>query len=114
MFPPGLPGIGLLFLRASVAIALLVECFYHATSVWTQGSALLLSISLLAGFLTPIAATIGLLLHALCWSTLGLDSTAVAAMVSLDMFALAFLGPGAYSVDASRFGRRQLVLPPKG
>jgi hypothetical protein len=33
-------------------------------------------------------------------------------VLSLDALALALLGPGAYSVDSRRFGRRLVVLPP--
>ncbi|HEX7157480.1 MAG TPA: hypothetical protein VF214_00590 [Edaphobacter sp.] len=114
MFPRGWPGIALLFLRSSVAIALLVEGLCHRKDLagWIQGAALGLSISLFAGYLTPIAATIALLFHALIWFTMGAGSAAVASIVSLDVIALALLGPGGYSVDAARFGRRVVVLPP--
>ncbi len=37
------------------------------------------------------------------------------AMASLDALALAWLGPGAYSIDAYRFGRRVTGAPqPRG
>jgi hypothetical protein len=114
MFPPGWPGIGLLFLRSSVAIALLLEgcCHRQHPPSWMQGAAILLSIALLAGYLTPIAAAIGLLLHALIWSRLGAGNATIAIVVSLDVIALALLGPGAYSIDCFRFGRRVVVVPP--
>jgi len=113
MFPSGWPGIGLLFLRSSAAMALLVEVNgpREDVPVWIKSAAIVLSVTLFAGYLTPVAAAIGLLLHGLIWLTLGGGSAAIVIIVSLDIIALALLGPGAYSVDASRFGRRVFVLP---
>ena len=34
------------------------------------------------------------------------------AFAVLDALALVLIGPGAYSIDARRFGRRLVVLPP--
>jgi hypothetical protein len=113
MFPQGLPGIGLLVLRFSVAISLLIDDYSHrqGLSGAFHAAAILLSIALLAGYLTPVATAIGLLLHGLIWFKLGGGWGAVDLIVSLDMIALALLGPGGYSVDAFRFGRRVVVLP---
>ena len=64
MFPSGVPGIGLLFLRSSVAVGLLLEGpFSFPLSGWIHGAAIVLSIGLLIGYLTPVASVIGLLLH---------------------------------------------------
>jgi len=114
MFPPGWPGFGLLLLRCSVAIGLLIEVFAdrQGLSGWTSGAAMLLSMALLAGYLTPIAAVSGLLFHGLIGLRLGVHNVAVEIAVSLDLIALACVGPGAYSVDAFRLGRRVVVLPP--
>lgn len=114
MFAPGWPGIGLLLLRSSVAIALLAEAYYQwlGLSGWVQCAAILVAMSLFAGYLTPIVAVIALLFHALIWSGLGVSSAALAVVVSLDLMALALVGPGAYSLDAHLFGRRVVVLPP--
>ena len=59
-FPPGWPGVGLLILRCSVAIALLFENgFSHPVlPTWIQALAILLSITLFLGYLTPIVAAI--------------------------------------------------------
>jgi hypothetical protein len=117
MFPSGLPGLALLLLRASAAIALLLDSYgyghRHALPGWMQGAALLIIVALSAGYLTPIAATLALVCHGLIWFDLGVDSTVVAAVISLDAIALALLGPGAYSADSYRFGRRLVVLPPR-
>jgi hypothetical protein len=114
MFPPGLPGLALLALRASVALTLLSAHFNHwrGLSAWLEGAAMLLSVALCAGYLTPLAAMSALLLHALSWWHVGSVSAATVCVVVLDAVALALVGPGAYSVDSYRFGRRVVVLPP--
>jgi uncharacterized membrane protein YphA (DoxX/SURF4 family) len=116
MFPPGLPGLALLLLRASVAIALLVETYgqREALPAWTQVAAILISLALSVGYLTPIVAAAALVFHALIGFALDgdLNGAAVAIVLSLDALALSLLGPGAYSLDSRRFGRRLVVLPP--
>ena len=105
---------GLVFLRFSVAVALLAEAYCHRQNLpgWLQGVTVLLSIPLFAGWLTPIAAAFGLFLHGAIWLKFGAASPAAAIIAPLDVVALVLLGPGAYSVDALRFGRRVVVLPP--
>ena len=114
MFPRGWPGVALLLLRASVLSALLFQDHGHRQQllVWMQGCAIVLSVALAAGYQTPVIAVLGLLLHGLIWARLGIGSIAEVTIVSLDTMALALLGPGAYSLDSYRFGRRVLVLPP--
>jgi hypothetical protein len=113
MFPPGLPGLALLLLRASAAIALLLDGYGHRHGLpgWVQGATILLSIALSVGYLTPIAAMLAFACHGLIWLALGVDSTTAAIVFSLDALAVALLGPGAYSADSYRFGRRVVVLP---
>ena len=115
MFPPALPGLALLFLRASVAVALLAEIYgrQRDLSGWIQAAAVLVSLALSLGYLTPIGAVMCLVLHTLIWSGSGLGNAAVATTICLDAIALALLGPGAYSIDYYRFGRRQVILPPR-
>jgi len=67
---------------------------------------------LCVGFLTPMVAILALLFHALAWSSPSIGSAGTTAIAVLDALALAMLGPGAYSIDAYRFGRRVVVLPP--
>ena len=114
MFPPGSPGLALLALRASVATALLLETYGHRHELadWIPVAAILISIALSAGFLTPVVAAMALVSHALIWLGFGFESATIAIVFSLDALALALLGPGAYSVDSFRFGRRLVVLPP--
>jgi uncharacterized membrane protein YphA (DoxX/SURF4 family) len=116
MFPPGLPGLALLLLRASVAIALLVEIYgqRQALSGWLQVVAIVISLAISIGYLTPITAAAALAFHALLWlaPTVGVDGAVVSIVFSANALALALLGPGAYSLDSRRFGRRLVVLPP--
>jgi hypothetical protein len=113
MFPRGLPGVALLLLRVSVSVAVLIECYGHRNELpgWIQAAAWVISIALFVGFLTPIVALTGLAFHGLIW--LGFDGVPIAFMVIrlLDVVAVTLLGPGAYSMDAYRFGRRRVVLP---
>ena len=114
MFPHGLPGLALLLLRVAVAIALLMQSSGHPQwfSSTLLATALLLSIVILLGYWTPIVAIIALVLHGLVWLATSVDSAAVTLVFCLDAMALALLGPGAYSLDSYRFGRRLVVPPP--
>lgn len=114
MFPRGLPGLALLFLRASAAISLLFNCYAHRgdLSGWILLAAVLISLALFAGFLTPIVAMAGLLFHGLIWVNADAVRIIAVVIVSLDAVALAMLGPGAYSIDGYTFGRRVVVIPP--
>ena len=66
---------------------------------------------LLIGFLTPIVAVIiggGAIIIAL--SALTLPTQSLVGVIILAA-ALALLGPGAFSVDARLFGRREILIP---
>ena len=114
MFPPGLPGFALLLLRGSVALAVLLEGYAHrqGLSGVVLGALISLSAALCAGFLTPIAAALALAIQ-VAWASVGNGGMEAHGVAILDALALALLGPGAYSVDSYRFGRRVVVLPPK-
>jgi hypothetical protein len=113
MFPAGLPGLALLLLRTSTAVALLAETYLHRQhlAAWILASAAIISFALSAGYLTPVVAILSVLLHGVIWGNSGIEETAWAAIVSLDAIGLALLGPGSYSVDSYLFGRRVVVLP---
>ena len=115
MFPAGWPGVALLALRASVAMALLLESLAHrqGLSVWTASVTLLAAAALSVGLFTPIAAVIALGLHLWMWWILSVGTVVSVTVFSLDALALSLLGPGAYSIDSRRFGRQVLVLPPR-
>jgi putative oxidoreductase len=125
-FPDGWPAAGLLLLRgvAGVASAGLGGAFLANTpeptvASWALGAVAILSgLGLVAGFLTPgAAAAAGVSTLLIAWIGplpivlgLRLDGSA-AALVVIDAIALAMLGPGAHSVDAHLFGRREIIIP---
>jgi hypothetical protein len=113
MFPRGLPGVALLLLRLSAALALLIHCHLNRSELplWLQLAAILVVLAICIGFLTPVVAGSSLLFHVTVWWAIGSIGLVALIVVSLDALALALLGPGAYSVDGYRFGRRVLVLP---
>lgn len=114
-FPAGGPGVGLLLLRLVLGGSLLAQ-----GAAWSDGRGVLASgcgALLVVGFLTPLAALAAGLLIAgaaaggsaaaspLFGSTLSVCYGVVVAL------AVALLGPGALSLDARRFGRRELIVP---
>jgi len=114
MFPRGLPGLALLLLRVSAAVALLLNCYFNRSEIssWIQLVTILVAATICIGFMTPVAAATALVFHVFVWLGLGGISAAALIVVVLDAVALALLGPGAYSLDAFRFGRRVVVLQP--
>jgi hypothetical protein len=116
MFPSGAPGLALLLLRLSVASSLLFEDYAHRSTLpgWCHMVVILISLVVSVGYLTPIVAAAALVCHALLWFVVGAGSGAAPLTVifALDALALALLGPGSYSLDSRRFGRRLVVLQP--
>jgi hypothetical protein len=114
MFPPGLPGLALVLMRASVAGAVLLDIYTHEATLpgWAKGAAIVVSVILCAGYLTPLASVAALVFHAIIWASVGAESIAAAITTSFDAAALALLGPGGYSIDSFRFGRQVVLLPP--
>jgi uncharacterized membrane protein YphA (DoxX/SURF4 family) len=85
---------------------------------WLLGGAALLSgTSLIAGFLTPGAgAAAGLSTTCIAITAIHTGSGPLfdglaALFVAADAAAVVLLGPGALSVDARLFGRREIVIP---
>jgi uncharacterized membrane protein YphA (DoxX/SURF4 family) len=83
--------------------------------------AVLLGLSLLVGFLTPVAgafAALSYLLYALSIACCPDPNKHLSAVTALDLsvisLALVLLGPGSLSMDARLFGRREIVIPEAG
>jgi putative oxidoreductase len=113
-FPDGLPGAGLVLLRAAAAIPLLYTGLLRVASsssatleVVAAGAAILLLIGLwtpLAGALIAVAELGLAVLHpAQSWMYVQFATMGAA---------LAMLGPGGCSLDARLFGRKQIQIPP--
>lgn len=110
MFPAGRPGLGLLLLRAAVALALFgdVCSFWASLTIGIACTYFLLMIGLVLGIATPVACMIALAVHS---SSIESPHPTQNLLIPLTAISLALLGPGAFSLDAHLFGRRQIILP---
>jgi len=119
MFPQGGPGVGLLLLRLATAAMFamnLTHRFDSSSSIfyWAVVSfVVLVSVSICAGFLTPILAVLACAAAIANLFFAEHSLNVVYGLRVLTSAALFFLGPGAYSVDAKLFGLRVTVVPPR-
>ena len=99
----------MLLLRMLVGVTLIAQTVTQVGSSELSASGWLLAAlkllvagCLLVGFVTPVVAVL-----------IGLYSVAVAFNVDIVVLstAIALLGPGAFSVDARMFGRREILIP---
>ena len=112
VFPRGWPGVGLLLLRISVAAACLQTYARHDTRAsWALLASIPTSACLCAGALTPLAAALAFAMQ-LTAAAMRVNGTDLPIITIIDATALALLGPGAYSLDALRFGRRVILAEP--
>jgi uncharacterized membrane protein YphA (DoxX/SURF4 family) len=112
-------------MRLTVALTAITQCVFtllgsHTQVLsWAIGSLeVLVGIALLFGFLTPIAgasALLGNLAIAIYWFLTSGENAHGKAVASIYLavisLAIVLLGPGAFSVDARLFGRREIVIP---
>lgn len=71
-----------------------------------------IAIALCRGLFTPVSAVLCALVEIVIWHFSGGTTAALLVYAILVAIALAMLGPGAYSLDAKLFGRRQVNFPP--
>lgn len=123
-FPGRWPGLGLLLLRLVVGVGAAIQgaaslMNADAPGITTRGAAVLAiacGATLLVGFLTSAAASVAALsLLTLGWAqrvpAAGVFDAPGALCLALVAVALLLLGPGALSLDARLFGRREIVFP---
>ena len=132
-FPTGVPGAGLLLLRLTLGAYVIAQGARIMAPLVTTGTppAILAALTALAmllggalgavGILTPttqsMSAAAGLmtLIDAMRAppAVTGLEVPwPLALITTVVAISLVFLGPGAYSIDAALFGRKEIPIPP--
>jgi uncharacterized membrane protein YphA (DoxX/SURF4 family) len=117
---------GLLLLRAAVGAALAVWGAIHVGDLqsaepWMRAvgvAELGVAVALLIGFATPIAGALAVsvavgvaLTAARAVSAVEYDDLIVPIIVAVVATSVVLLGPGAFSLDARLFGRREILIP---
>jgi uncharacterized membrane protein YphA (DoxX/SURF4 family) len=125
-FPGGRPGVGLLLLRATIGFTLIAQGVayfvdWHDLRLLTSTIglvALACGTMLLVGYLTPFASVSAALISVadgLWWfqapSSNLFDTKIAVSFVAIMAISIVCLGPGAYSIDARLFGRREIFIP---
>jgi hypothetical protein len=110
MFPGKAAGLGLLILRCCVATHLLLAAPWD-DHFWKVLAIVIASIGLYTGALSQVACILCLALEASFFKA-GESSELVQEALQMGIvISVALLGPGAFSIDAKRFGLRR-ILPP--
>jgi uncharacterized membrane protein YphA (DoxX/SURF4 family) len=122
-FPGGPAGLGLLIGRVALGLIFIVQgrfCLIERDpTMWLLGAvSSLLGLFLALGFLTPVAGILGMIGRLLIWLTIIPDCSSSLGHSDYALFLMGVLivevllvGPGAYSIDARIFGRREIVIP---
>jgi uncharacterized membrane protein YphA (DoxX/SURF4 family) len=126
MFPDGLPGGGLLLLRVAAGSVLLTQGVDYFGAKREMGFPALASIAVLSaiGFLLVIGlwtrlaafvasiAGVSSVLSSMPGLGIGpLVTPTTALLTTVIVVAIICLGPGAFSLDARLFGRREIIIP---
>lgn len=122
-FPAGAPGVGLLIVRGTLGLVFMAQgrCYLANADAtgWVVGTGMLVLGGLLTvGLLTLAVGIFGILGGLLvafsvipdCSSTLSRSNYAL-LLAGTMLLELVLAGPGAYSIDARLFGRREIIIP---
>jgi|ERR1700677_2679838 len=112
MFPAGIPGFGLAILRFCAAAAGIASVMSgsESCSSWICITFLPFGLALILGVMTPASCIGSLALQGILVYQIGTAGLAHCSLSILLATAVLMLGPGAYSIDARLFGRRQVVV----
>ena len=123
-FPGGPAGLGLLIGRVALGLIFIAQGRFYVMErdpiMWLLGAvSFLLGCFLILGFLTPVAGSLGMIGGLMIWLTIIPDCSSSLSHSNYSLFLMGVLilevllvGPGAYSLDARIFGRREIVIPP--
>jgi hypothetical protein len=112
MFPAGPPGAGLILLRLCATGMAVGYALSAGAKVPNWGFLLLLPVAffLLLGLMTPVASVGALSMQGIIAWKAGFSGLPCCVLGVLLLTAVLLLGPGAYSLDALRFGRRRVIV----
>jgi len=126
-FPDGWPGAGLMLLRAAGGAVLITQGVTYFSDKHESGfvqagvvsAVIAVGVLLLIGLLTRVVALLAAMAGVgtvFTWfpgsSVNSSDGHMTAALSAVIALSLICLGPGALSLDARLFGRREIIIPP--
>jgi hypothetical protein len=115
-------GVGLLLLRTAIGLVMAWQGIWLIAATegpWLASgaglAAIVLAVALIAGLLTPVAAALVAIAAAVSAAraagTIMVTHDGLAhGLVMIDAVSLVLLGPGAFSIDARLFGRREIHI----
>ena len=122
-FPGGPAGLGLLIGRVALGLIFIAQGRFYLIEkepvMWLLGAiSFLLGFFMAIGFLTPVAGSLGMIGGLMIWLTVIPDCSSSLSHSNYSLFLMTALilevllvGPGAYSIDARIFGRREIAIP---